>query len=253
MIPYDRLTTAFTAVVALSLAAAAVPVLPQLFDRDDGRALAAIAPVPPPVPLDLTPLKRLAPFGHPAGEGAGDAATLGLALRGIILAKPASDSVAMIAVGSGPAHGYAAGAVLPGGVTVDSIEFDLVVLRVGGSLVTLGLPGMDRPGGMTKVAAAPPPASLEPLEPPPEPDQLNLLGSLGATVTPGGYLIGGQMPQAARRAGLEPGDVVERVSGQAVGDPVRDRRLFDDAVVAGHMQVDVMRHGKRVALTLTLN
>ncbi len=256
MLRPDRLVVAFTAVVVAALVLATVPAVPDLFDPDDGRALAAIAPTPAPPPLDLAPLKRFAPFGHTVAGPGGDPATFGLALRGILLAEPATASVALIAVGSGPAHGYAAGAALPGGATLDAIEFDLVVLRVGGSLVTLGLPGRaksDDAPASTRGDEAPTQAVLDAVEPPPHIDELTLLGSLGATATPEGYRVGPLVDATARRAGLQPGDLVERVGGQPLGDPARDRRLYDAAAIAGHMEVEVVRHGTRLALTLPMN
>ncbi|MBV8972373.1 MAG: hypothetical protein JO290_08790 [Sphingomonadaceae bacterium] len=243
----DRIVVAATVAVAAGLMIAAGPLVADL-TRDDGRALAAIAPAPPLPPLDLAPLKRLAPFGRAAG---GDGAGLGLTLRGVLLARPASRSVALIAAGEGPAKGYGVGGVLPGGAVVDAVEYDLVVLRAGGDLVTLGLDhgtGAAAPAA-TIAAAAPTPAPAAATAP----DPLSLLGSLGATVTAAGYRVGPQLSADARRAGLLPGDIVERVGGDPVGDPARDRRLYDDAVVAGRMQVDVVRDGRRVAVILPLH
>ncbi len=249
----DRLVAAAGAAVVVMLALAAMPLASDL-THDDGRALAAVVPAPPPPPLDLTPLKRLAPFGRASG-GTGDPASLGLALRGIVLARPASASVALIAAGAGPAHGYSVGAALPGGAVLDAVEADLVVLRVGGDLVTLGLPGAPRggPPAAEATAAAAPPPDVAALTPPVHGDEQTLLGSLGARATAEGFRVGAAVPDEARRAGLEPGDLIERVGGQPVGDATRDRRLFDDAVVAGRMQVDVVRDGKRRSLTIALH
>ena len=56
-----------------------------------------------------------------------------------------------------------------------------------------------------------------------------------------------------RHAGLRPGDIVERLNGQALGDPSRDRAAFDAAVVAGTVSVEIERNGKRIIASLSLH
>lgn len=229
-------------------------------NSDGGPRGAAIVAAPPP-PLDLTPLKRFAPFGTKlAGGGVAGDPALGLQLRGILLARPAAASIALIAAAGGPAKGYGPGAVLPGGAVVDAVEFDLVVLRVNGTLVTLALPA--KPGGsFTAAGAAGPPvpaAAADPVEAhraevAAAPDPATLLGSLGATAGANGYRIGAALPDELRRAGLAPGDTIEKVDGSPVGDPAHDRALLDDAVVAGRMRVDVIRAGRPVTVTVQLH
>ena len=259
----DRAADLVALAVIVSVGLAAVPVVERLAGRADGPATAAVVAAAPPPPVDLAPLRRLAPFGTAAAPGVpGDPAALGLQLRGVLLARPASGSIALIAAAGGPAKGYGVGATLPGGAIVDSVEYDLVVLRVDGQLVTLALPakpgnGAPGPAGPAATDAAPaaaPAATADPIAAfhAEAHDPLTLLGSLGAAAGPDGYRVG-TPPDEARRAGLQSGDVVERVDGVAVGDPARDRRLFDDAVVAGRMRVDVVRAGRPVTLTLPLH
>lgn len=266
----DRATDLFALAVVVSVGLAAGPVTWRLLGRDDGRrSVAAVAAAPPAAAVDLTPLRRFAPFGSKVALAGvpGDPTALGLQLRGVLLARPASASSALIAAAGGPARGYAVGSALPGGAILDSVEFDLVVLRVGGRLVTLALPV--KPGGASATATAPaaapatiPVAGVSPAAATLAPieayraragDPLSLLGSLGATAGPDGYRIGTTMSEDLRRAGLQPGDIVEKVNGEALGNPARDRQLFDDAVVAGRMRVDIVRDGKHVALSFPLH
>ena len=256
----SRVVDALALAVIVSVAIAAGPVTWRVIGRDDGRravSAAVAAPVAPPV--DLGPLKHFAPFGHPASVPgvAGDPTALGLQLRGILLARPAAASIALISAANGPAKGFGVGATLPGGAILDAVEFDLVVLRVNGQIETLALPV--KPGAATgPVAGVPPltaPAPAGPIEQyrARAQDPVSLLGSLGATAGPDGYRVGASPSDDLRRAGLQPGDIVEKVNGEAVGDPVRDRKLFNDAVVSGRIRVEIIRDGKHLALSFPLH
>jgi len=129
----NRVVDALALAVIVSVAVAAGPVTWRELGRDDGRravSAAVAAPVAPPV--DFGPLKHFAPFGHPASIPGvtGDPTALGLQLRGVLLARPAAASIALISAANGPAKGFGVGATLPGGAILDAVEFDLVVLRV---------------------------------------------------------------------------------------------------------------------------
>lgn len=259
----DRLVGLLALAVVVAIGVEAVPVARRLAGGDDGvRPAGPVAAAVPPPPVDLAPLRRFAPFGTRVSPGGvpGDPGAVGLQLRGILLARPAAASVALIAAADGVARGYTVGAAVPGGAIVDAIEFDLVVLRVNGQLVTLALPA--RPGkaalavpasaAAAAVAAAPDPVSAhEALDAARDP--LTLLGALAATAGPAGVRVGPALSDDLRRAGLAPGDIVERVDGATIGNADHDRVLFDNAVVAGRMRVDVVRAGRPVSLTIPLH
>ncbi len=258
----NRVVDALALAVIISVAAAAGPVTWRVLGRDDGRrAVSAAVAAPVASPVDLGPLKHFAPFGRLASVAGvvGDPTALGLQLRGVLLARPAAASIALISAANGPAKGFSVGATLPGGAILDAVEFDLVVLRVNGQIETLALP--IKPGAATSptVSAPLPPVGAATAVGPIEQyraraqDPLNLLGSLGATAGPDGYRVGASPSDDLRRAGLQPGDIVEKVNGEAVGDPVHDRKLFNDAVVAGRIRVDVVRDGKHLALSFPLH
>lgn len=259
----DRAVDLLALAMVVSVGIAAGPVTWRLLGRDDGRRdLPAVAAATASPPLDLAPLRALAPFGTKVATGGvpGDPTALGLQLRGIMLARPAAASVALIAAAGGPAKGFAVGETLPGGAVLDSVEFDLVVLRVGGQLVTLGLPVKPGPAAVP-AATVGPPSVLAPPTGPAGPieayraranNPASLLDSLGATAVAGGYRVGPSPSDDLRRAGLQPGDIVEKVNGEAVGDPARDRAIFGAAVVAGRMRVEIVRDGKHVALSFPL-
>lgn len=207
---------------------------------------AAQAAVAPPPPLDLSPITRFAPFGTAAASVAGDPTALGLELRGVMLAASQAESTALVAAAGGVPRAYPVGATLPGGAVLDSVEFDLIVLRVDGRLETLAFAA--RPRSEAGAAAATPDDATFDDAPG---DGGGLLDTLGVAATPDGYRVGAASDDI-RRAGLQPGDIVEKVDGQAVGDPARDRAAYNAAVVAGKARFDVVRDGRRVALTVPL-
>lgn len=250
--------------VVASVAIALAQLTWRLTGAEDGRShVAVVAIAVPSRPLDLTAVSRFAPFGTlVAAPGvAGDPSALGLQLRGIMLARPQPASTALIAAAGGPVKVFGIGDTLPGGAILDAVEFDLVVLRINGQLLTLAFPAKPVSGsvapGASPQAAVPLPqvgnhAPVEQLRARAA-DPQSLLGSLGASATPEGYRVGPAPSDELRRAGLQPGDIVEKVNGQAVGDPARDRALFDEAVVAGRVRVEVVRDGKRIALSFPLH
>ncbi len=247
--------------VAVALAGLTWHVLGHTGDR--GRVVAAVSPTAA-APLDLTPVTQFAPFGvavaGPAPGVAGDPAALGMQLRGVLLARPANASTALISTTGAPAQAYAVGATLPGGAVLDGIEYDLVTLRVNGQLQTLSFPA--KPGGSsassplapgpTPVAAAPNASPLETLRARVNDNPRGLLDSLGATATPEGYRVSSGASETVRRLGLQPGDIVEKVNGVALGDVNRDKQVFDAAVAAGFARVDVVRDGQHLALSFPL-
>lgn len=247
----DRAVAGAGIAVAASVAVALARVTGLV--ADDDRAHAAIVIAPPAAPLDLSPIHRFAPFGI-AGPAPGAAGVTGFELRSIMLARPRSASSALIAAAGAPAKLLAVGDMLPGGAILDAVEVDRVVLRVAGERRTLVFPRRSRDGAADAASPATTMGPLEVANPPPanEPDPLSLLGSLGATATAQGFRVGAVPSDDMRRAGLLAGDIVEKVDGAAVGDPAHDRALYDTAVVAGQIRVDVVRAGKHIALSLPL-
>ncbi len=79
-----------------------------------------------------------------------------------------------------------------------------------------------------------------------------LIDSLGATATPQGYRVGPSPSLEMRKAGLQPGDMIEKVNGSPLGNVENDRRVFDQAVASGRARVDVLRDGRRMTLSFPL-
>ena len=235
------------------------------------------ADTPPPAvgspaaaaPVDISPILALAPFGRLDAASA-QPTSLGLVLRGIILADPLPASLALIAPAGGRPSSYSIGQTLPGGATLEEISLNRVLLRVNGRLERIDLPRVSAGGeAVPAQAAALQPASFGPVVAPSNGlapqgiaasgsasgadfGPLALLGKLGAAPVGGAYRVGTEPSPEARRAGLLPGDVIERINGLPATAVVSDRQLITQVLAAGPAQIDVLRSGKRISFSFAL-
>jgi general secretion pathway protein C len=242
--------------VALTLFAGAMVVsvafaLAGLTWRLAGHAGTGAITVPPaqrvsPVP-DLAPALALAPFGRAAaGEGA-QPTGLALQLRGLVYAQPQSLAAAFISESGAQPKPFRVGDAVQS-ATIEAIERHRVLLRNGGRLEALAFPDpfakatpTPVPGAAT-VAQPAPVASVAPA--PTTPD---LLARLDARPVSGGLQIGENAPP-----GLRAGDVVQRVNGGALTSPDAAREALARAQAAGSAQVQILRDGKPVTLTVPI-
>lgn len=273
----SRAADIFTGLVIVSVAVALGGLTWRLVGARSAQTPPPAAGAVPPAPApDISAALALAPFGQADGSSA-PATSLALVLRGVILAVPASASTALIAPSGGQPVSYAVGAALPGGATIEQIALDRVLIRVNGRLERLDLPRISAGG----VAPAQPPASIAPAVAPggmvpatgpsdgsgPQPmqaitpsappappgaDAASLLDGLGAAPVGGAYRIGADPSPAARKAGLLPGDVIERINGMPATAIASDRQLMASAMAGGAAQVDVLRGGKRISFSFSL-
>ncbi|PTQ09848.1 signaling protein [Sphingomonas oleivorans] len=238
-------TGAVIASVAVALAGLSWRLTTGASPASDATAPLAAAPARPPV--DAAPIIALAPFGRPSV--AAQPTSLPLALRGILLAAPRSASTALIAPsGGGTSIAYRVGQAVPGGATVEAIAIDHVILAIGGRRELLALP---KPSGGTRTAAATAAATTAPTPPPPSASPPPPPSSRPPLESPG-YRVGEDLPPALRQAGLQPGDVIERVNGTLLSNAARDRELLVAAALAGSARIDLLRDGKRITLSLSL-
>jgi general secretion pathway protein C len=80
----------------------------------------------------------------------------------------------------------------------------------------------------------------------------SVMDRLGLQATPAGYLIAASADADVRRAGFQPGDLVTRVNGQAVGDVAQDQIYFDEIAASGRATVEVQRAGQIITMTFPL-
>ena len=86
-----------------------------------------------------------------------------------------------------------------------------------------------------------------------DPNQLNYLGKIG--MPPGGGVRLDEAPPGslASRLGLQPGDIIKRVNGQAVASAGDLARLHQQFATTSLVQAEVLRGGQTVQLNYTIN
>lgn len=246
-----------TGLVVISVAVA----LAGLTWRIGGHAGTGAVTVPsgssrPAVAPDIAPALALAPFGKLAVSDAGQPTSLALELKGVFAATPATASVAYISVSGAPATAFRIGET-PGGGTISAILRDRVILSNGGRSEFLAFPDPTlspeaRAAAAAKGIAAPAPlvpgAVLQSNPPVIAPStQADALKRLDATPVSGGYRVGGNGPP-----GMQAGDVIQSVNGTPLGDPATAQSTFAAAQASGSAQIQILRDGKRITLTVPL-
>ena len=276
-----------------SLALALAGLTWRLTGWDDGRSEVAVAETLPPLgaqaggpDTEVTRIVGLAPFGGGATLVGGlPASSLGLVLKGVLMAFPPSASTALIALGDGPATIYGIGQSPVGNAVIEAIGLDHVILKVGETRERLDFPapvvtappeGAATPGAGITVAPVATPLSpqaqaalasaspvssaaaaraVQPVAPAasgPAPDVGQTAAAMGATASAQGYRIGPNPSAELRRFGLQPGDVIETLNGEAVGNGASDQQLIERARAAGQASVVVVRGGRRLTLNFPL-
>lgn len=279
-----------------SLALALAGLTWRLTGWDDGRSEVAVADTLPPLgapaggaDTDVARIVGLAPFGGGSELVGGlPASSLGLVLKGVLMAFPPSASTALIALGDGPAAIYGVGQSPAGNAVIEAIGVDHVILKVGEARerldfpapVASAVPAGTAPSG-TGITVAPVGsptlspeaqaalASASPISSAaaaaagatarapvasagPAPDVGQTAAALGASASARGYRIGANPSAELRRFGLQPGDVIESLNGQPVGDAANDQALINRAREAGQASVVVVRGGRRLTLNFPL-
>ncbi len=253
----DLLTGAVVVSVAIALAG--------LTWRIAGHAGTGAITVPPmrsgpAAAPDIAPALALAPFGRQAAGDATQRTALPLELKGVVAAVPASLSTAFIAEGGQPAKPFHVGEIV-GGATIQSILRDRVILAVGGQNQFLAFPDPTLSPEQRQAAAQAQSQSQPPAQPgavpgpgqppspaaPPVANSAAVLQRLDAAPVSGGYRIGENGPP-----GMVAGDVVQSVNGTPLSDPQAANAAFAAAQASGSAQLQVMRDGKRLTLTVPL-
>jgi general secretion pathway protein C len=254
---------------AISLGIAGGPVVWHVLGQvDTGTpALGAMAAGAPPVAADISAILAFAPFGDATPLAAPaivaiPATQLGLTLLGLTIANPATASRAIIGGGDQPVASYASGDAITPDVVLADVRTDHVILTVNGAPEALFFTATD--GGAAQPLNIGPIIAVGPADPT-NPDAViayyrdeilqnpqAVLDRLGLQATADGYLIADAADPDVRRAGFQPGDLVTRVNGQAVGDVARDQAYFDDIAASGRATVEVQRAGQTITMTFPL-
>ncbi|MDV3457353.1 type II secretion system protein N [Sphingomonas sp. HF-S4] len=210
----------------------------------------------PAVTPDIAPAIALAPFGKPAAADASQATSLPLELKGVIAAIPAELSTAFISVSGAAATPFRVGEAV-NGASIQAILRDRVILSANGRSEYLAFPDptlspeqrqaaaqeatTPQPGTAPAPGAPPAPAA------PPAAGAAALLQRFDATPVSGGFRIGDNGPP-----GMVAGDVIQSVNGTSLGDPNAANAAFASAQASGSAQIQILRDGKRLTLTVPL-
>ena len=268
---------AFASLTALSLGVSAGQVFWRL--SGDNGAVRAVAPLAKPgdvARIDLAPILSLAPFGTEVVrqeelEITGET-SLGLTLLGVTIANPANGSRAIISGGDGPPRGYFVGEIITAAASLSAIEFDHVVLNVGGRLETLSFvksgaavapaasngPDLKNLIPSTTAPATPAGGSNDPdsviarYRAAIQMDATGVMNRLGLEATDQGYRITESASPGVRQAGFRAGDMVTTVNGKKVGDIAADQGYFDEVAASGKARVELLRDGETIVMSFPL-
>ena len=268
---------AFAALTALTLGVSAGQVFWRMSGEDGAiRAPSRTVTAVDASRLDLAPILALAPFGSEVApqedpEITGET-SLGLTLLGVTIADPAAGSRAIISGGDGPPRGYFVGEIITAAASLSAIEFDHVVLNVGGRLETLSF---TKPGAVVAPAAGNGPdlknlipsanQSATPAAGSNDPDSviaryrsaiemdaLGVMNRLGLEATDQGYRITESASPGVQQAGFRAGDMVTSVNGKKVGDIAADQGYFDEVAASGKARVELLRDGETIVMSFPL-
>lgn len=192
---------------------------------------------------------------------------LNLVLRGVIAADPMTLSHAIIAQGrNGTEDVYAVGDTMPGGVIIEEIHADHVVLNRGGRLESLELVQDEDVG----TVAAPSTTEAEPLSGPPGQQLASIREQIMANPTSfGNFAVpivvkqnGKQLgyrlqPQKDGNAlmqevGLQATDVITEVNGIRLDNPQNGIGALRNLSTADSVSITVMRNGTEVPFNIQL-
>lgn len=220
------------------------------------------------------------------------ATRLPLTLQSVFMSDEMSESAAIVAQQGKGAQRYTVGATLPGNAQLLEVQKDRIILLRAGTRESLMFPKPNANQRATVVAAvfedadeaieedgrsyaeeqayddedsAPPTkparagdpmASLESYRARLLDDAEGTLNELGIETVEenGGYRIG-DIAQSSylRQTGLQPGDIILSVNGQAVGDINRDQMELANIMAQGTARIEVQRGARRFYITASLS
>jgi general secretion pathway protein C len=204
-------------------------------------------------------------FGAPRGSSsASSASTSGLRLKGVVAPTPGTTASAVFARAGGRDIAVFIDGEAQPGVKLAEVHPDHVIVTHAGvreridletpratqSTTTAGRAG---PGFRVNVARAGPNSYTfarkdldDALR---DPNQLNYLGQIGVASGGGVRMDAAPAGSLASKLGLQPGDVIRRINGQAVASPGDLARLYQQFATTSTVTADVERGGSVVQLS----
>jgi general secretion pathway protein C len=216
--------------------------------------------------VDLAAVAGLFGASAPAGSSSGTASS-SLRLKGVIAPTPGTEASAIFSTGSGKDIAVYLGREVQPGVKLVEVDPDHVVVSRAGVRERIdletrragtgpaGVPG--RPAGF-KLNVARSGANSYSLSRKElddalrDPGQLNYLGQIG--MPQGGGVRMEQAPAGslAQKLGLQPGDVIRKVNGQAVASAGDLARLYTQFATLSSVQAEVQRGTSTVQLSYAI-
>jgi hypothetical protein len=215
--------------------------------------------------VDLAAIARLFGGAPPAGS-AQVASTSGLRLKGVIAPTPGVAASAIFSAGSGKDFAVYVGRELQPGVKLKEVHPDHVIVSRNGVDERIDLDVMRGNKSSAAQASATRQRGFhlnvarsgdhaysftrkeldDALR---DPNQLNYLGQIG--VPPGGGVRMDAAPPGslAAKLGLQPGDVIKKVNGQAVTSTGDLARLYQQFATTSAITAEVQRGGNTVTLS----
>ena len=200
---------------------------------------------------DVAPAVALAPFGRAIAADAAQPTTLTLQLKGVVFARPERLSTAFIIANNEVARPFHVGDAVAG-ATIEAIQVNRVLIRNAGRLEFLAFPDpLAAPGAATTGGSAAP-SSSQAVPPPPAPapppssaSASALMSRFDARPVAGGLQVGSNAPP-----GMRAGDVLQSVNGAALASPDAAQAAFANAQASGTAQIQILRDGKRITMTV---
>lgn len=226
---------------------------------------AAPAPLASDAAVDLAAVARLFGAQAPASSGGGSAA--GLRLKGVVAPTPGTAASAIFSTGPGrDLSVFVEGEVQPG-VRLAEVHPDYVIVSRAGVRERVDLEAPQARSGAAPAAhaagfrinVARPSTNHYSLSRKElddalrDPNQLNYLGQIG--VPPGGGVRMEAAPAGslAAKLGLQTGDVIHKINGQAVASPGDLARLYQQFATLSQIQAEVQRGSSTVQLSYQIH
>ena len=225
------------------------------------------APAPATSGVDMAAIARL--FGAEA-PGTGNTQASGLRLKGVIAPTPGVQASAIFSTGAGKDIAvYIDREVQPGvnlvEVNPDHVivaragvrsRIDLETARASAAAATGRSPGARVPGFKLNVARSGSNSftlSRKELDDAlRDPNQLNYLGQIGVPPKGGVRMEAAPPNSLAQKLGLQPGDVIKKVNGQAVASAGDLARLYTQFATLSMIQAEVQRGSATVQLSYSI-
>ena len=215
-------------------------------------------------PVDLAVAAKL--FGGSASHSTAGGAASTLRLKGVVAPTPGVAASAIFSTGSGRDLSIFIGSEVQPGVKLKEVHPDHVILARAGidERIDLEAPKgggvSSRPArivgfriNVARTGANSYSISRKELDDAlRDPNQLNYLGQIA--MPPGGGVRMEQAPPGslAQKLGLQPGDVIKKVNGQAVASTGDLARLYTQFNTLSSVQAEVQRGGATVQLTYAI-